>query len=232
MKDKDEHATSKEGHRISGGNPKFKMFRPRLSRLEHHHPDSDPKGKWETFTITADDVVQSVLKQVSEIAEETLLNMSRRQMEQLVDSLLTKPAATPLIFRKAKMESQAIEAVMQSGRYLTSQQLAEIAGLSHMNPSAQPNKWKSSGRIFAVNYKGIDYYPDFGLDPEDNYRPFVGLKPILEVFSRRKSAWKIAFWFQSPNGTLNFRAPQDVLQEEPELVLAAAHDEVQGVQHG
>ena len=182
----------------------------------------------EELTAQAEEIAATLFN----MAYRKLLEMSNAQYEELVDTLMPRTVISPLKLRKAIMEARAKEAVTQSGRYLTSQQLAEVAGLSPTNPSAQPNKWKSAGRIFAVNFKGTDYYPDFGLDPEDNYRPYDGLKPILEVFSNKKSPWKIAFWFQSPNGSLNYRAPQDVLQEDPEQVLAAARDEVQGVQHG
>jgi hypothetical protein len=52
------------------------------------------------------------------------------------------------------------------------------------------------------------------------------------VFHGVRSSWSIAFWFAGLNNFLNDRRPQDLLASKPEMVIAAARDEIEGLQHG
>lgn len=65
----------------------------------------------------------------------------------------------------------ARNAVLESGDWLTAAEVAQLAGLSTRNTSAQPNKWKKQGRIFAIHHGGIDYFPGYGLDCDAGFRP-------------------------------------------------------------
>jgi hypothetical protein len=117
-------------------------------------------------------------------------------------------------------------------RNLTAAQIAEMAGFSASNPSAQPNKWKKDGQIFAVRHRGVDYFPGYALDPSTDYRPARGLAKVLAAFRGRKDDWGLAYWFASVNSFLGGKRPQELLIYEPERVVAAAEDEVAGVLHG
>ncbi|WP_407118280.1 hypothetical protein [Bradyrhizobium sp. LMG 9283] len=55
--------------------------------------------------------------------------------------------------------------MLESGNWLTAVQIAEMAGFSASNPSAEPNKWMNDGQIFAVRHRGVDYFPGYALDP-------------------------------------------------------------------
>lgn len=140
--------------------------------------------------------------------------------------------ATPHLLREAAMRHQARAAVLASGDWLTARQVADIAGLSLVNPSAQPNKWKRAGQIFAIQHGGTDLFPGYGLDPDTDYRPRKALADIIQLFADHKRGWGMAFWFMSVNSFLGGRRPQDVLAHEPEWVIAAAEDEIQPICHG
>ena len=136
---------------------------------------------------------------------------------------------------EAQMTARAHNAVFESGEWLTAAQLAEMAGFSKKNPSAQPNKWKKEGLIFAVKQNGIDYFPAYGLDPATKYRPYKVLADVIHVFGNKKDAWGLAYWFSSVNSFLGGARPQDILAKNPENVIAAAKDEAAdlgGVAHG
>ncbi|WP_024513175.1 hypothetical protein [Bradyrhizobium sp. ARR65] len=133
---------------------------------------------------------------------------------------------------EARMTAEARKAVLESGDWLTAAQIAEMAGFSASNPSAQPNKWKKDGQIFAVRHRGVDYFPGYALDPSINYRPVKGLAKVLATFRGRKDDWGLAYWFASSNSFLAGKRPQDLLISEPGRVVAAAGDEVAGVFHG
>jgi hypothetical protein len=122
--------------------------------------------------------------------------------------------------------------IVRSGDFLPAGEIAKLADYSSKNPSTQPNKWKKDGAIFAIQHKGIDYFPLYALNPDGNYRPYRALSEILRVFGEVKNAWGIAFWFAGLNSFLDDQRPQDLLAGQSELVIAAARDEVEVIQHG
>lgn len=136
------------------------------------------------------------------------------------------------LLKEAAMLARSRKAVLEGADWLTAAKLAELAGLSVTNPSAQPNKWKRSRQIFAIQHNSVDYFPGYGLDPKAAWRPRMALKAVLEVFGDGKDGWGLAYWFLSANSFLGGRRPQDVLATEPEQVFAAAQDETQDVAHG
>lgn len=129
------------------------------------------------------------------------------------------------------MLARARKAVLDGTDWLTAAKVAELAGLSATNPSAQPNKWKRQRQIFAIQHNGVDYFPAFGLDPEAGWRPRKALKAVLEVFGDRKDGWGLAYWFLSANSFLGGRRPQDLLGADAARIVDAARDEVGGIAH-
>lgn len=130
------------------------------------------------------------------------------------------------------MLARARTAVLNTGEWITAPQIAVVGGSSTTNPSVQPGKWKRAGAIFAIRHNGIDYYPTFGLDPQNGYRPLKSMAAVIQVLGATKDGWGMAYWFQSANSFLGGKRPQDLLPTAPERVLAAAEDEVQEVAHG
>jgi len=74
------------------------------------------------------------------------------------------------------------------GDWLTAAEVAEVAGLSPRNPSAQPKKWKKQGLVFAISHGGVDYFLAYGLDRNNGFRPVKALAKVIEVLSPRKDA--------------------------------------------
>ncbi|MDO4683075.1 MAG: hypothetical protein Q4B17_09860 [Lautropia sp.] len=153
-------------------------------------------------------------------------------MHRLAEALVPAAPVSPRLLKEAGMLVSARKAVLASGDWLSAAELAQLAGLSPRNPSAQPNKWKKQGQIFAIHHNGTDYFPGYGLDPEHNFRPCKGLADILAVLAPHKDGWGMAYWFMSVNSFLGGKRPQDLLRTDPARVLAAAEDEVMGIVHG
>ena len=133
---------------------------------------------------------------------------------------------------QARMLAEAKTQILGSGDYVRASEIAKLAGYSENNPSAQPSKWKREGAIFAIEHNGADYFPLYGLNPEKSYKPYPVLAEILDVFHDERDGWGIAFWFAGLNSFLDDQRPQDLLAGEPELVIAAARDEMEGLKHG
>lgn len=164
--------------------------------------------------------------------------IARRQQktfDSIIEALVPDVPTPRHMIIEARMAAEARKAVFDVGSWLTAAQVAEMAGFSATNPSAQPNKWKQDGAIFAVKHKGIDYFPGYALDPGAKYRPFKALAQVIKVVGTIKDAWGLAYWFASVNSFLGGLRPQDLLAQQPEQVIAAAKDEVSdltGVAHG
>ena len=173
-----------------------------------------------------------LITEVASFADEFAKVRRSKKLKSLVE-LLTPDIDSPrTLFREANMIAKAQQGVLESACWLSAAQLSKLAGFSANNPSVQPNKWKSKRQIFAIQLKGIDYFPQYALNPQDNYRPLSIVGEILEVFKGSKDGWGTAYWFVSVNSYLNGRAPQDLLLTEPQSVLRAAENEIVGICHG
>jgi len=157
--------------------------------------------------------------------------MKRNQLDQLIKILCPTPALSHNEIRLELMKKRAREAAREGSKWLTARQLSEIAGMSDTNPSAQPNKWKREGRIFAVNRGGTDYFPAYAID-RDTGRPLKTLRDVLVLFRGHKDPWGIAIWFSSVNGFLGGKRPCEMLLKAPESVIAAARNGIQTLEHG
>ncbi len=182
------------------------------------------------------DEIQALAENLSSIASLMIEVLKERQekrvLERLADALSPAVPASPHLLKEAAMLTKARKAVLDSGDWLTANEVAEIANLSATNPSAQPNKWKKSGRLFAIQYGGIDYFPAYGLDKDKNFRPLKAIAQVIDVFKEYKDGWGMAFWFMSVNSFLGGKRPQDLLAIDSERVIAAARDEVEEITHG
>ncbi|OWS74259.1 MULTISPECIES: hypothetical protein [Pantoea] len=180
--------------------------------------------------------LRNLSENLSAIASSMFAIFQQRQrqesLEQLASAMLPRVPASPHLLKEAAMLLEARNAVLESGNWLSAAEVAQLAGLSSTNPSAQPNKWKKSGQIFAINHNGIDYFPDYGLDRDTHFRPVKPLAQILRIFAGHKDSWAIALWFLSNNSFLAGKRPQDLLLTEAQRVIDAALDEMEGITHG
>jgi hypothetical protein len=156
----------------------------------------------------------------------------RQSLEAIVGALVPKAPPTPNELKEATMLARARTEVLGSGDWMTAAEIASVAGFSASNPSAQPNKWKREGAIFAIRHNGIDYFPSYGLDPQSGYRPRKAMAQVLAVFGDSKDGWGLSYWFMSANSFLGGKRPRDLMASDPDRVLAAAADECEGVLHG
>ncbi|WP_095094080.1 hypothetical protein [Pseudomonas sp. Irchel 3A5] len=182
-------------------------------------------GVFETLMENFTNVTRSLLDILGE-------RHDRESLQRLAEVLVPRTPPSPRLLKEAAMLIQARKAVLESGDWLTASHVAQLAELSTRNPSAQPNKWKKQGQIFAINHGGIDYFPGYGLDSAAGFRPIKALAKVIEIFSDHKDSWGMAYWFRSDNSFLSGKRPQDVIASSPDRVIAAAHDEVQEIAHG
>lgn len=177
-------------------------------------------------------LAENVANVAASMFEVLLQHQDRESLERLAEVLLPRTPPSPRLLKDAAMLVQARKAVLESGDWLTAAEVAQLAGLSTRNPSAQPNKWKKQGQIFAIRHVGIDYFPGYALDSDAGFRPVKALAMVIKVFAGYKDGWGMAYWFRSDNSFLGGVRPQDLLKAVPDQVIEAARDEVQEVVHG
>ncbi len=162
-----------------------------------------------------------------------LMDQSQQDnLKKIVSALLPDVAPSEAAMAQARILIDAKSTILKSGDFIPAGEVSKLAGYSRTNPSVQPNKWKRNRTIFAIEHKGDDFFPLYALDPDDNYRPRKGVAEILNIFGDSKDGWGVAFWFAGLNSFLDDERPEELLAVAPEQVLAAARDEMAGVQHG
>ena len=179
--------------------------------------------------------VRALAETVVSIAPLVRAILEQRQknaLASIIEALVPEVPPPQHMLIEARMTAEARKETLESGDWLTAAQIADVAGFSASNPSAQPNKWKKDGLIFAIRHRGVDYFPSYALDPATGYRPVKGLAKVLAAFKDRKDDWGLAYWFASINSFLGGKRPQDLLTARPDQVVAAAHDELASVVHG
>jgi len=141
----------------------------------------------------------------------------------------TRPPVT--INNTAKLE-QLRKHILDDSEWLPAQEVSRRAGSSAnvKNPSGLPNRWKRTGKIFAVSFEGKDLYPSYGLDIGG--QPLPLMKKIIALFGESKTPWTLAVWFGTPNSWLGNEKPKNLVTSEPEKVLEAAQRAKEGPVHG
>ncbi|AOE85924.1 hypothetical protein [Pseudomonas sp. TCU-HL1] len=172
------------------------------------------------------------LEAAARLITDTMLKTQQATVEQIIALLVPKAPIRPAVFTEAQMLAKAKKAVLESGNWLSAGDIASLAGFTSRNSSSQPNRWKRERRIFAIRHNGSDYFPIYALDKDAGYRPLPAMAEVLKVFERQKDGWGLAYWFASVNSYLGGNRPQEVLATQPERVVAAAYDEIQGATHG
>jgi hypothetical protein len=171
-------------------------------------------------------------KSIAPLIKTILEQRQRKALDAILEALVPQVPLPQHALIEARMTAEARKAVLESGDWLTAAEVAKVAGFSTSNPSAQPNKWKKEGLIFAIRHLNIDYFPSYALAPTMGYRPVKAMAEVLKIFQGKKDDWNLAYWFASDNSFLGGKRPQDLLATRPERVLAAAEDEVAGALHG
>lgn len=123
---------------------------------------------------------------------------------------------------------KTIKAILEGGEWLIAEQLNAL----QPNPPAQKSQpasdWKRRGRIFSVSYGGREYFPRYEFD--EAFQPLPVIRDVLKAFGEVADSWKIAAWFNFPNGWISKpgtggqepMAPKDALDQRDALLRAAA----------
>jgi hypothetical protein len=165
--------------------------------------------------------ISAVVERVPEIVRARQEKLSQENIDLLVDAYLksapTAPARHQIEMDNARERARFVEEFP----CYSSREVAELAGHEAANASATATRWKKARRIVGLPWKGSDLYPAFQFR-EGRPRPIIGR--LLETLPERMSPWQIAFWLTSSNGWLGGATPLERLDDEADLIEAAAHE--------
>jgi hypothetical protein len=144
------------------------------------------------------------------------------QLEQLVEQItpeLSLPTEPKL--RQVRRNAEARTQLIQEFGALTGDQIGEEHSQAQ-NRHALAARWRKEGRIFGVPYRGQTLYPAFQFDAVSGKVKSSTREVLAQLPRDRMSDWESALWWTAANGWLEDRRPVDVVDDEPDAVVAAA----------
>ena len=133
---------------------------------------------------------------------------SRRKNEECADVHL----------RIARKNAELRTAYLQTTKLYTAEDIRALTAEKLSDPSAPSSEWKREGRVFAIQHDGKDLFPAFQFADGE---PLPIIQKILEALPDYLSPWQTAFWFESGNGWLGGKTPQECLKNESKVIDAA-----------
>jgi hypothetical protein len=119
-------------------------------------------------TFTNDEqmhLLEQLVHRITEFFPQLVRQRQHEAVEKIVNALLPEVTIPEAALAQARMMVDGKTTILNSGDLVPAAEIAKLAGYSANNPSAQPNRWKREGAIFAIHYKGTDYFPLYALDP-------------------------------------------------------------------
>ena len=126
------------------------------------------------------------------------------------------------VVEQARRNAEARTAFLDEFAALNSAELADLVGSRAANRAALAHGWQKQGRIFAVPVGREQRYPLFQIDLGSG-KPKPAVARALEALrAAGLDGWQVALWFAGALARLGDRRPVDLLDAEPERVVAAA----------
>ena len=153
------------------------------------------------------------------ILDQRRMELTERNIEALVDLYLQGEERADV---DRELEQDNAEQRAEYLREVPTFTTADIHKLMHgsqlSNPSEPASRWRPEKRIFAVRNGRAQLFPCFQF--ADGH-PLPVVKQVLKRLPDDMTPWQIAFWFQSGNGWLDGRSPEEALGDVDGVLNAA-----------
>ncbi|MFK3768286.1 hypothetical protein [Pseudomonas putida] len=142
------------------------------------------------------------------------------------------PKVRNLSCREAIFQSKAQARVIASGGWLAWPELsALLPAVAEQRNDGTPDRYLD-GAIFSINYEGVEYFPRFAIESHSLTIASLGMQRVIAVLATRMNGWAMALWFESSNSYLGGKLPKDIISSDPDAVVQAAQEEIDGASHG
>jgi hypothetical protein len=92
-------------------------------------------------------------------------------------------------------------------------------GSTGHSPAAAIRRWAAQGNLLIVPVAGLDHYPGFAFGTDGRPRPV--LSRVAAALPGR-TGWGLVAWLVTPHDSLGGARPVDLLDGDPDAVVAAA----------
>jgi hypothetical protein len=131
------------------------------------------------------------------------------------------------------MLEDAKSSIRASGDFRAVPEIAKLLRVEINDLDQQLHDWKVRREIFSIqDGTRRELFPVFGFDSKCGLQVSEAIPGVLEIFRGKLSDWGIAAWFIAGNSYLDGESPKDLVERNPNRVIAAARDEMNGVSHG
>ena len=208
-----------------GTQPEPRQAQP-MVRLREWLAARDLDGREEEVLIVSgvDRATLETAKALFELLCERLHDLQDADMARLIEMampMLSERTSSAVIYHARRNASLRAEFV-RTCELLDAEQVHALYGSSAKNRAALAARWRSDGKIFAIEHRGRLLYPAFQFDEVGRPRAVIGR--ILKALGPGTGSWQTAIWFTTPNSWLDRRSPLDLLESEPDRVIDAADD--------
>jgi hypothetical protein len=193
---------------------------PARRALARRHPEVT-RHKVVFAVGAAEDLRPSVLRAIEELVDAANTGRELRT-EELVQDLLEGEAPTAEALEDAKRQANLRSRVVRDFGAYTGKEVAAMAGSGAHNRFQVAHRWKKAGRIFGVPYQGDTVYLRFQFS--DDGQPLPVIRDVLRALDGW-APWDLARWFVFRSRRLEQRRPADLLERDPDAVVAAARAE-------
>jgi hypothetical protein len=191
--------------------------------LTRRHPEVTRNGQ--VLAIGArDEMWPAVMRAIEEVVDAANAGWEL-QTEALVQQLLEPDAPTAEALEDAKRQAKLRTRVVRDFGAYTAKEVASMAGSGALNRFQVAHRWKKAGRVFGVPYQGDIVYLTFQFGNDG--QPLPVIRDVLTAL-RDWSPWDLAGWFVFRNRRLEQQRPADLLELDPDAVVAAARAERRG----
>ena len=153
------------------------------------------------------------------ILDQRRMELTERNIEALVDLYLQGEKQADV---DRELEQDNAELRAEYLREVPTFTTADIHKLMHgsqlKNTSEPASRWRREKRVFAVRNGRAQLFPCFQF--ADGY-PLPVVRQVLKRLPDDMTPWQVAFWFQSGNGWLDGRSPEEALGDEDGVLYAA-----------
>lgn len=141
--------------------------------------------------------------------------------QNVISALLPTAVPSREATEQLRLNAEARSKFLAEFPALPAAELARLAGITWSNPAAWPSRLQKEGKVFSVEYGRRQLFPTFQFD--SNWEPRDAIAGVLaQLRDARLEGWSIALWWTAANGWLDGARPVDLLDDQPEQVVAAA----------
>lgn len=131
--------------------------------------------------------------------------------------------------RRLEHHDAVMKAILAGANWIDVAHPSGLCGFSGQTGADKLAELLAQGRLFAIDVAGHRLVPDYAFTTKGEACTLVA--ELIQIFGDATST-RLASWFESTSSYLDGKRPREVLDTQPDAVVAAARLHVMGPMHG